>query len=120
MIYDGMPRRNVPFSRRNLYRRDKFTCQYCGNRPGSEELTIDHIVPRSLGGRTSWSNCVLACVECNKRKANRSPREASMHLRKQPKIPHWSWDVEVALGHRKASWEQFLADRYWNVELESD
>ena len=118
--YDGFPRRTVAFSRRNLYRRDRYMCQYCGCKPGTEELTIDHVIPRSRGGRSNWQNCVLACVECNKRKANRLPNEASMRLHHLPKTPHWSWDVEVALGSRKASWEQFIADRYWNAELESD
>jgi len=117
LFYDEMPKRSVAFSRRNLYRRDQFACQYCGGRPGSEELTIDHIVPRSEGGRTTWRNCVLACVECNKRKANRSPRQAGMRLLRQPKVPKWSWDVEIALGRRRASWETFLSERYWNVEL---
>jgi 5-methylcytosine-specific restriction endonuclease McrA len=115
--YDSLPRRSVAFSRRNLYRRDHFTCQYCGSRPGSEELTIDHIVPRSLGGRTTWNNCVLACVECNKRKSNRALRDTGMRLRKPPRSPRWSWDVEIALGRRRASWEHFLSERYWNVEL---
>ncbi|MHC4450625.1 MAG: HNH endonuclease [Planctomycetota bacterium] len=115
--YDGFPKRTVAFSRRNLYRRDRLTCQYCGCKPGSEELTIDHVIPRSRGGRSNWRNCVLACVECNKRKSNRLPNEAGMHLLRPAKIPRWSWDVEVAIGHRKSSWEQFLADRYWNAEL---
>lgn len=115
--YDSLPRRSVAFSRRNLYRRDHFTCQYCGSRPGSEELTIDHIVPRSLGGRTAWNNCVLACVECNKRKSNRALGETGMRLRKPPRSPRWSWDVEIAIGRRRASWEHFLSERYWNVEL---
>jgi 5-methylcytosine-specific restriction endonuclease McrA len=116
--YDGFPQRTVAFSRRNLYRRDRFTCQYCGCKPGTEELTIDHVIPRSRGGRSNWQNCVLACVECNKRKSNRLPHEAGIHLRRPPQVPRWSWDVEVAIGHRKSSWEQFLADRYWNVELQ--
>ena len=116
--YDGFPQRTVAFSRRNLYRRDRFTCQYCGKRPGTEELTIDHVNPRSRGGRSTWLNCVLACVDCNKRKSNRLPAEARMHLRSRPTAPRWSWDVEVAVGHRRASWGQFLSDHYWNVELE--
>lgn len=115
--YNQLPRRNVPFSRRNLYRRDTYTCQYCGARPGSEELTIEHIVPRSRGGRTTWENCVLACVECNKRKAHRPLHETGMHLQRPPKVPHWSWDAEIAVGRRRASWDHFLSERYWNVEL---
>ncbi|MHC4956535.1 MAG: HNH endonuclease [Planctomycetota bacterium] len=118
-VYDGFPQRTVAFSRRNLYRRDRFTCQYCGERPGTEELTIDHVVPRSRGGRSTWQNCVLACVDCNKRKANRLPAEAGVRLSRPPNVPRWSWDVEVAVGHRKSSWGQFLSDHYWNVELEN-
>ncbi|MFQ5844241.1 MAG: HNH endonuclease [Planctomycetota bacterium] len=116
-FYDGFPNRTVAFSRRNLYRRDRLTCQYCGARPGSEELTIDHVVPRSRGGRTGWENCVLACVECNKRKAHRTLEEARMGLLRPPRVPRWSSDAAVMLGSRRASWESFMSDRYWNVEL---
>jgi len=117
-VYDGFPTRKVAFSRRNLYRRDHLTCQYCGSRPGSEELTIDHVLPRSVGGRTTWENCVLACVECNKRKSNRAPADAGMRLLRAPRVPRWSSDVEIAVGRRRASWETFISDRYWNIELE--
>ena len=117
-MYDGLPSRTVAFSRRNLYRRDHQTCQYCGQRPGTEELSIDHVVPRSKGGRSSWENCVLACVECNKKKAHRTLRQASMKLLRLPKAPRWSWDVEVAVGRRRASWDSFISDRYWNTVLE--
>jgi 5-methylcytosine-specific restriction endonuclease McrA len=116
-LYDGLPRRSVAFSRRNLYRRDHYTCQYCGSRPGSEELTIEHVLPRSRGGHTSWANCVLACVECNKRKSNRTLQEAHMRLLKKPAEPKWSWDVEIAFSRRRASWDHFISDRYWNTEL---
>jgi len=111
--YDALPLRTVAFSRRNLYRRDSFMCQYCGLRPGADELTIDHVVPRSRGGRTSWDNCVLACVECNKRKANRPPEEAGMRLVRQPVAPQWSWDVELGPS-RRDSWEGFLPRRNGN------
>lgn len=106
--FDGRPRRTVPFSRRNLYRRDNFTCQYCGKRPGSLELTIDHIVPRSQGGRTSWENCVVACVDCNKRKGDRSLRAAGMALQRRQSVPQWSWDMEHAPDSRPSAWEHFL------------
>jgi len=107
-IYDGLPARTVAFSRRNLYRRDNFTCQYCGRRPGTADLTIDHVTPRSQGGRTTWENCVLACVECNKRKAHRSRTEAGMRLLRAPHAPRWSWDVELSTGHRRDCWANFL------------
>ena len=109
--YDALPSRSVAFSRKNLYRRDSFTCQYCGDRPGAEDLTIDHVTPRSRGGRTSWDNCVLACVECNKRKANRPPDEAGMRLQRAPAAPQWSWDVELGPS-RRDSWEGFLPRRH--------
>src|SRR5262245_9397192 len=60
--YDRTPQRSVTFSRRNVYKRDKFRCQYCGVNPGGEELTIDHVNPRAQGGVSSWTNCVLACI----------------------------------------------------------
>jgi 5-methylcytosine-specific restriction endonuclease McrA len=107
-MFDGFPQRSVAFSRRNLYRRDQFTCQYCGSRPGAADLTIDHVVPRSQGGRTSWQNCVLACVGCNKRKAHRSLDESGMSLQRAPTIPRWTWDVELSMAVRLPSWERFL------------
>lgn len=116
--YNGFPRRGAAFSRRNLYRRDAFTCQYCGGRPGSELLSIDHVVPRSRGGKSTWVNCVLACLECNKRKANRSLEQSGLVLARPPRQPSWTGALEVSVGSRKASWEKFISDRYWNIELE--
>lgn len=76
---------HVPFSRKALMLRDDFTCQYCGESPGA--LTLDHIVPLSRGGSTSWANTVAACAKCNARKGNRTPEEAGMQLRRQPFQP---------------------------------
>ncbi len=87
--YDRLPMAAVTFSRRNIFKRDHYTCQYCGAQPGSEELTIDHVVPRSQGGVSTWENCVLACMACNKRKADRTPEQARMRLRKKPVRPAW-------------------------------
>jgi 5-methylcytosine-specific restriction endonuclease McrA len=107
--------RNV-FSRRTLYKRDGFKCQYCGCRPGSEELTIDHVVPKSHGGPTTWENCVLACVACNSFKANRTPHQAHMKLLSVPTKPKYAL---LKCEHiRVKSWEQFLGEAYWNVGLE--
>jgi len=117
--YDALPRRRVAFSRRNIYKRDRYRCQYCGSSPPVVELTIDHVVPRSLGGRSSWSNCALACLRCNRRKAHRTPAEAGMRLKREPTEPVWSPCVAIPLIKRRASWEQFVSDRYWNVELET-
>jgi 5-methylcytosine-specific restriction endonuclease McrA len=79
--YEKMPQQKANFSRRTLFRRDNFQCQYCGGKPGSSELTLDHIQPKSRGGKTTWENIVCACVTCNARKADRTPDEAGMKSR---------------------------------------
>ncbi len=106
--YAGIPRREVAFSRRNLYRRDDFRCQYC-KRPGApHELSIDHVVPRSRGGKTTWENCVLACVRCNSRKANRTPRESGLSLDRPPRRPTWSPLLAALPRAQPESWKKFL------------
>ncbi len=115
--YDRVPANAVTFSRRNVFKRDRFTCQYCGKQPGSEELTIDHVIPRSQGGTSTWENCVLACIACNTRKADRTPQQAHLRLRKQPKHPLWK-PLYAAHAGRIESWSKFVSEAYWNVELE--
>ena len=115
--YDRLPTAAVTFSRRNIFKRDRFACQYCSAQPGSEELTLDHVAPRAQGGESRWENCVLACVTCNKRKADRTPEQAGMRLRKKPARPRWN--PIYALGEaRIESWARFVSEAYWNVELE--
>ena len=114
--YDRLHRRAVPFTRRNLFRRDRNTCQSCGRKPGGNELTIDHVLPKSRGGGTTWENCVLACVRCHHKKADRPPDQARMPLSRDPKRPQWS-PVYGARNVRVESWERFLSEAYWNVEL---
>ena len=116
--YNGRPAPGAVFTRRNLFRRDQNTCQYCGARPGTSELSIDHLQPRSRGGLSSWENCVLACMDCNRRKADRTPDEARMHLLKAPVKPTWSPLLEIPIGRVRQSWERFVSERYWNVPLE--
>lgn len=110
-LYGEVPKREVVFTRRNLYRRDRFTCQYCGSQPGQESLTIDHVVPRSKGGKSTWENCVLACVACNKRKADRPPERVGMSLKRHPYKPSWSPTIAFRGPDRPASWEHFLSAR---------
>lgn len=116
--YDRLPTQTVAFSRRNVFKRDKMTCQYCGKMPGSEELTIDHVVPRAQGGQSTWANCVLACVDCNSRKAARTPAEAKMTLRTKPIRPKWKPSYAQRTD-RIESWSKFISEAYWNVELEA-
>ena len=111
--YDRIPRKRVPFTRRNLYRRDDNTCQYCGERAPADRLSIDHVVPRSRGGRNSWDNCVLACVRCNIRKGDRPPEAAGMRLRSRPREPEWSPCLGIRPVKRKDSWRRFVSPRQW-------
>lgn len=116
VLYDfnKLPMQRINFSRRALFRRDNNTCQYCGEQPGTEELSIDHVLPKSMGGKTTWENCVLACVSCNAHKANRTPEQARMKLRREPFKPKFNLfkgDIRVK------SWEKFLGEMYWNVTL---
>ncbi len=115
--YDRLPSAAVSFSRRNIFKRDHYTCQYCGVQPGGEELSIDHVLPRSHGGASTWDNCVLACVACNKRKADRTPRQAGMKLRRLPIRPTWK-PLYARESGRIASWSKFVSEAYWNVPLE--
>lgn len=80
----------VRFSRRNVYLRDNHRCQYCGVTFSPAELTLDHVVPRVYGGKTSWTNVVAACGSCNRRKGGRTPEQAGLHLRTNPRRPQWS------------------------------
>ncbi len=118
LTYKKMPRQGVKFSRRNIYARDKNHCQYCGKSFSSSELTLDHVLPRSRGGKATWDNIVCACVKCNHRKAGRTPKEARMKLVQAPKMPQKNPIIQHKLQSPKyRSWRQFLSDAYWNVEL---
>jgi len=115
--FGGRPKRLVAFTRRNLYKRDIYTCQYCGKKLPTEDLTIDHVVPKSHGGKTTWENCVLACYNCNAKKANKTLRESGLKLLKKPSRPEWYPLNEVEKKDRPKSWQQFVSDEYWNSEL---
>ena len=119
--YDRMPRTQVRFSRHNIYLRDNFTCQYCGKLFSRSQLNLDHVVPRSQGGRTSWENVVCSCVRCNLSKGGRTPSQAGLKLLKDPRRPSWS-SLSPALG--KVPYKEWLpfvdpvTASYWNAELE--
>ena len=122
VAYDRVPRRNVRFSRRNIFVRDRNTCQYCGRSFHSSELNLDHVVPRSQGGKTNWENIVCSCVPCNKRKGGHRPEQAGMRLVVPPRTPRWSPEYAFSLRtpiHRE--WVPFLNVidfTYWNLELQ--
>ena len=115
MRYNGVPDRPVAFTRRNVYRRDGYRCQYCGIRPGPDHLTLDHVVPRSRGGQTTWDNCVTACFRCNARKANRNLRESGMPLKSLPAIPQWPGGLDPATLDQRPVWRRFFAQPQGDV-----
>ena len=115
---DRGPRQGLRFNRRNVFARDGNLCQYCGRNFPTSELSLDHVVPRSRGGLTSWENIVCACVACNVRKGGRTPAEARMNLIRQPVKPKRSPLLSIKLGNPKyASWKSFVDSAYWTVDL---
>lgn len=108
--YGERPPRKLTFTRPNLYRRDDYTCQYCGDPLPASELTVDHVLPRSRGGKNGWDNCVAACEGCNGRKADMTPKEAGMKLKKQPATPKWTPKLLVPrVSKPRPAWAPFLA-----------
>ena len=106
------------FSRVNIYARDKYRCQYCGEELPIVELTYDHVVPRAQGGRTEWTNIVTACTACNLRKGGRTPEQAGMKLRSRPVQPSWVPAITITVSTRSIpdAWRDYL---YWTGELSS-
>lgn len=118
LFYDRLPRNEVKFNRRNIFARDKNCCQYCGKRFPTSELSLDHIIPRSMGGKATWGNMVCACTKCNVIKGGRTPKQAGLTLVRKPLKPKRNPLIHVHLGHpRYRSWKQFLDHAYWSVEL---
>jgi len=121
VVFDRLPKKEVKFTRHNIFERDKNTCQYCGGSFDRRDLNLDHVVPRDRGGPTTWENIVCSCIACNTQKANRTPQEAGMHLIRKPRRPKWRPFVQVNLGVAcHDSWKHFLDLAYWNVELGAD
>lgn len=112
--YTGLGDRSITFSRGNLFRRDGYRCQYCGGQPGLKALTVDHVLPKSRGGATSWENCVIACVTCNGRKGDRTPAEISMTMLQEPRKPAWAPICRIRDKKRFTSWSKFLKDADWD------
>lgn len=107
--YNGYYAKEVRCSRRNIFERDGNHCQYCGKRNDQRDMTIDHVLPRSRGGNSTWENMVLACFNCNSRKGNKLPHEANMKLLTKPVKPRWASRQGVKVGAQpKKSWERFL------------
>ena len=145
--YDKEPHRKVHFCRKAVWQRDEHKCQYCGEKVSNDEFTLDHIIPRSLDGDTSWINCVLACYRCNSQKADRVPMgyekygplavrrknqkkwspqntdgwvgPSPMKLLKEPVRPKFSLFKGNTI-HIPDTWKHWIDKMYWEVPLEND
>lgn len=119
--YDRVPKRQVRFSRYNIYARDNCTCQYCGHKLPRHELNLDHVIPRSRGGISTWENVVCSCHACNRHKGGRTPQEAKLTLLRKPYKPRWTPFMQETFNlSRYREWLPFLSTvdvSYWNTEL---
>ena len=106
------------FSRRNIYLRDNYTCQYCGEKFSSEHLTFDHVFPKHMGGKTTWENIVTCCKSCNCKKGGKTLEQSGMHLLSKPKIPS-ARDLEKNSPIKNDIYNDWLSEAYWNSELEN-
>jgi 5-methylcytosine-specific restriction endonuclease McrA len=118
LLFDRMPKKEVKFTRANIFERDKCTCQYCGLHFERRDLNLDHVIPRDRGGLTSWENIVCSCIPCNTRKGNRLPHQVGMRLIKKPERPKWRPFLHITFDSKvHESWRHFIDFAYWNVEL---
>jgi hypothetical protein len=116
--YKATAEQKVILTRRNIYHRDDYTCQYCGKKFKREQLTWDHIVPRSKGGKNTWLNLVTACKKCNWKKDRQTPSEAGMKLIRPPFKPNFIPNFRMCISNKKyIIWKHFVSELYWNVEL---
>jgi 5-methylcytosine-specific restriction endonuclease McrA len=107
----------VNFNRRSIYHRDNNTCQYCGKKFPTSELNLDHVHPRSQGGKSTWDNVVVTCIKCNSRKGGRTPEQAGMQLLRKPVKPKITFPYKQ---YKCKTWEAILGELYWEVDLVSD
>jgi len=114
--YDRLPKRSLRLNRQTVLARDEHRCQYCGRRMPNSQLSMDHVIPRSRGGQTTWENVVCACLACNVKKGGRTPREARMTLIRKPVRPKRSPLLLLKLSNPKYhSWKTWLDGAHWEV-----
>ncbi len=122
-FYDKLPDNEVKFTRKNIYEHYGYRCCYCGKRFASSELNLDHIIPRSRGGKSDWLNVVTACISCNLKKGSFLLEEIGMKLLIRPSKPKWWGSCSLVLRlaiRKKTSWQKFIDQAYWNVELKKE
>jgi 5-methylcytosine-specific restriction endonuclease McrA len=121
--YDRLPTTEVKFTRRNIYEHYEYRCCYCGKKFSPAELNLEHVVPKSRGGTTSWANIVTSCIPCNTKKGDRLPEEAGMTLLTKPSKPKWRGTMALILRspmRMRSSWQRFIDTMYWNGELDRE
>lgn len=116
LFYERIPRRSIRLNRHTILARDEHRCQYCGRRLPSSQLSLDHVIPRSRGGETTWDNVVCACLKCNVKKGGRTPHEAHMPLSQIPRRPTQSPLLMMKLENPKYEcWKTWLVASCWEV-----
>jgi len=118
--FDRLPKKEIKFTRENVFQRDRYTCQYCAVTFEPKELNLDHVIPRDKGGKTTWENVVCSCIICNTKKANKLPAEANMFPRQKPAAPKWRPFLtgnRNAKQHYDESWRHFIEPDRSGVEL---
>jgi 5-methylcytosine-specific restriction endonuclease McrA len=115
LYYIKRPMQRVSLTKKNVLIRDDYTCQYCGLH-GERLMTVDHVVPKSRGGPSTWENLVCACMRCNNRKNNRTPHEANMALKRKPRQPKYIPWIQVKRNTLPGEWHKFLF--LYNVSIE--
>ncbi len=115
LYFVGRHRRKVPLSKRNVLLRDRYVCQYCGV-AGDSHMTVDHVQPRSRGGKSEWANLVASCSTCNARKGSRTPAEARMSLRRKPYEPKLIPFLVVRKHTQPSDWSKYVS--LWNVSID--
>jgi 5-methylcytosine-specific restriction endonuclease McrA len=110
-------KKEIKFSRANIYARDQFQCQYCRHKFEAQDLTFDHVVPKRYGGKTEWTNIVTSCYRCNRVKGGKTLKEAGLRLKKKPVKPDWVPFLMITIRARSVPncWRDYL---YWNLELQ--
>lgn len=104
--YFRRPYMEISLNRRNVIKRDRHLCQYCGK--NTQAMTVDHVVPKCFGGEDSWSNLVCACMRCNTKKGNRTPEQAGMRLLRKPKKPSQLFFIQYHIASPHHSWKPYL------------
>lgn len=119
--YDQVPAAEIKFTRRNIYEHYGYHCCYCGKKFQTKDLNLEHIVPSSRGGQSTWKNVVTSCIPCNIKKGDSLPHEAGMKLLIEPSRPRWKGAQSLVLPSFikfKASWQKFIDNVYWDSEIE--